>query len=54
MLKLSQNKKNAMDQLSADDGFIKSLAIDQRGAMNRMFNALDVDVTHEEDRKSVV
>lgn len=48
MLKLSQNKKNAMDQLSADDGFIKSLAIDQRGAMNRMFNALDVDVTHEE------
>jgi tagatose 1,6-diphosphate aldolase len=48
LLKLSKKKKEAMDRLSADDGFIKSLAIDQRGAMNRMFNALDVEVTHEE------
>src|SRR5690625_1801561 len=48
MLKLSTNKKAAMDRLSADDGFIKALAIDQRGAMNRMFKALDVEVSHEE------
>lgn len=48
MLTLTKNKKKAMDQLSADDGFIKALAIDQRGAMNRMFDALGVEVTHEE------
>src|SRR5699024_3077024 len=48
MLTLSKNKKNAMDRLSADDGFIKALAIDQRGAMNRMFSALNVEATHEE------
>ncbi|MEY8291818.1 tagatose-bisphosphate aldolase [Carnobacteriaceae bacterium 52-44] len=48
MLKLSKNKKAAMDRLSADDGFIKALAIDQRGAMNRMFDALDVEASHEE------
>lgn len=48
MLKLSKNKKASMDQLSAEDGFIKSLAIDQRGAMNRMFDGLGVEVTHEE------
>lgn len=48
MLKLTPGKKKAMDRLSADDGFIKSLAIDQRGAMNRMFADLDVEVTKEE------
>src|SRR5699024_3572371 len=48
MLILSKNKKSAMDRLSADDGFIKALAIDQRGAMNRMFSALGVEATHEE------
>ena len=48
VLKLTKNKKAAMDRLSADDGFIKALAIDQRGAMNRMFSALDVKATHEE------
>ncbi len=38
-----------MDRLSADDGFIKALAIDQRGgAMNRMFDALGVEATHED------
>ena len=35
-------------RLSADDGFIKALAIDQRGAMNRMFDALGVEASHEE------
>jgi tagatose 1,6-diphosphate aldolase len=48
VLKLSKNKKAAMDRLSADDGFIKALAIDQRGAMNRMFDALGVEASHEE------
>src|SRR5690625_3575606 len=48
MLTLSKNKKSAMDRLSADDGFIKALAIDQRGAMNRMFDALGVEASHEE------
>lgn len=48
MLTLSKNKKTAMDRLSADDGFIKALAIDQRGAMNRMFDALDIKSSHEE------
>ncbi len=37
-----------MDRLSADDGFIKALAIDQRGAMNRMFAELGVEATHED------
>ncbi len=27
---------------------LKPLAIDQRGAMNRMFDALDVEATHED------
>lgn len=48
MLKLTQNKKKLMDNLSAEDGFIKALAIDQRGAMNRMFDALGVEATHED------
>src|SRR5699024_12134022 len=48
MLKLSKNKKAAMDRLSADDGFIKALAIDQRGAMNRMYSALGVEATPKE------
>jgi tagatose 1,6-diphosphate aldolase len=48
MLKLTKKKKEAMDRLSAADGFIKALAIDQRGAMNRMFDALGVEATHEE------
>ena len=48
MLTLSENKKVAMDRLSADNGFIKALAIDQRGAMNRMFDAVDAKATHED------
>ena len=51
MLKLTQNKKEAMDRLSADDGFIKALAIDQRGAMNRMFNAFDIEATDDDISK---
>lgn len=51
LLKLSKSKKEAMDRLSAADGFIKALAIDQRGAMNRMFSDLDVEATHEEIEK---
>ncbi|HLR91522.1 MAG TPA: tagatose-bisphosphate aldolase [Atopostipes sp.] len=48
MLELSKKKKEGMDRLSADDGFIKALAIDQRGAMNRMFDALGIETSHEE------
>lgn len=51
MLKLTQNKKEAMDRLSADDGFIKALAIDQRGAMNRMFDAFDIEATDDDISK---
>jgi len=48
VLELSKKKKEGMDRLSADDGFIKALAIDQRGAMNRMFDALGIETSHEE------
>jgi len=48
MVKLSTNKKQEMDRLSANDGFIKALAIDQRGAMNRMFKALNVEASHKD------
>lgn len=48
MLRLTKNKKASMDRLSAEDGFIKALAIDQRGAMNRMFDALGMEATHED------
>lgn len=56
MLKLTKKKKEAMDRLSADDGFIKALAIDQRGSMNRMFDELGVEATHEkiEQLKKIV
>ncbi|WP_018658920.1 tagatose-bisphosphate aldolase [Allofustis seminis] len=47
MLKMTQQKKAAMDHLSASDGFIKALAIDQRGAMVRMFDALGAEATQE-------
>lgn len=51
MLKLSKNKKEAMDRLSADDGFIKALAIDQRGAMERMFAEFDIEASDAEISK---
>lgn len=56
MLKLTQNKKEAMDRLSGTDGKIYSLAIDQRGAMNRMFDDLGVEAKPEdiEELKKVV
>lgn len=56
MLKLTQNKKEALDRLSGTDGRIYSLAIDQRGAMNRMFDDLGVEATTEaiEGMKKVV
>lgn len=47
MLKLTQNKKEALNRLSGEDGRIYSLAIDQRGAMGRMFDALNVEATDE-------
>lgn len=56
MLKLTENKKAALDRLSGEDGRIYSLAIDQRGAMNRMFADLGVQATNEtiEGMKKVV
>lgn len=41
MLKLSKAKKEKMDKLSTSDGIINALAIDQRGALKKMINALD-------------
>lgn len=40
MLKLTKNKKMAMDRLSTKDGLIEALAIDQRGALKKMIHAL--------------
>ena len=45
MLQLTQGKKAAMDRLSTKEGFISALAIDQRGAMKKMMNALDMEAT---------
>ena len=53
MLKLTKGKKAYMDNLSADDGFIKALAIDQRGAMGRMFDDLNVEKLHMKKLKSL-
>ncbi|MGX7131634.1 tagatose-bisphosphate aldolase [Enterococcus massiliensis] len=40
MLEISKSKKNMMNQLSTKDGVIAALAIDQRGALKKMFAAL--------------
>lgn len=48
MLKLSKNKKQAMDQLSTKDGRIAALAIDQRGALKKMMTALGIEATSEQ------
>ena len=55
-LKLTENKKAALDRLSGTDGRIYSLAIDQRGAMERMFVDLNEEPTSEaiEGLKKVV
>jgi tagatose 1,6-diphosphate aldolase len=42
MLKLTPNKYEAMKRLSTEEGKIAALAIDQRGALKKMMNALDV------------
>mgnify|MGYP000163572307 CR=1 FL=1 len=47
MLKLSKEKKDKMDRLSAPDGIINALAIDQRGALEKMIKALNIDPKKE-------
>lgn len=56
MLKLTKNKKAAMDRLSTKDGFIEALAIDQRGALKKMIKALgtEPEAKHIEDFKELV
>lgn len=56
MLKLTKNKKAAMDRLSTKDGFIEALAIDQRGALKKMIKALGTEpvAEHIEDFKELV
>lgn len=48
MLKLTKNKKQAMDRLSTKDGKIAALAIDQRGALKKMMGALGTEATPEQ------
>ncbi|MGG5330331.1 tagatose-bisphosphate aldolase [Enterococcus sp. AZ163] len=56
MLKLTKEKKAAMDRLSTKDGIISALAIDQRGALRKMIKALEVEPTdqHIEEFKKLV
>ncbi|WP_086349505.1 tagatose-bisphosphate aldolase [Candidatus Enterococcus clewellii] len=56
MLKLSKEKKAAMDRLSTKDGLIEALAIDQRGALKKMITALGKEASGEQisDFKEVV
>lgn len=48
MLKMTPNKKAAMDRLSTKNGFIEALAIDQRGALKKMISALGQDGTEKQ------
>lgn len=48
MFKLSPKKKEYMERIAASDELIKSLAIDQRGSINKMFSEYGVDPTHEQ------
>lgn len=48
MLKLTKNKKAAMDHLSNKDGVISALAIDQRGALKKMIKALGKEPTDQQ------
>lgn len=43
MLKLSKNKRAAMDRLSTKEGVISALAIDQRGALKKMIKSFGVE-----------
>lgn len=56
MLKMSQNKLNMMKQLSTKDGVIAALAIDQRGALKKMFAGFgkEAAATDIEDLKVLV
>ncbi len=45
---LSSGKKAAMERLSTKDGLIQALAIDQRGALKKMFHALGCDTAEEQ------
>lgn len=48
MLKISKEKKAAMDRLSTKDGLIQALAIDQRGALRKMIGALGETATDQQ------
>ncbi|EPH95704.1 tagatose-bisphosphate aldolase [Enterococcus faecalis 13-SD-W-01] len=45
---LSSGKKAAMERLSTKDGLIQALAIDQRGALKKMFHAFGCDTAEEQ------
>ncbi|MGX7149553.1 tagatose-bisphosphate aldolase [Enterococcus ureasiticus] len=47
MLKITANKKAAMDRLSTKNGIIEALAIDQRGALKKMIKALGKEPTEQ-------
>lgn len=55
MIKMSKVKKEMLDRLSTDQGFIEALAIDQRGSLKKMLTSFGVGTTGEEivDFKSV-
>lgn len=56
MLKITSAKKAAMDRLSTKSGRIEALAIDQRGALKKMIQALGEDATAQQiiDFKALV
>lgn len=56
MITVSPKKYQALTRLAADNGIIASLAIDQRGAMVRMFDELGVEPEHSkiENLKTIV
>lgn len=56
MITLSDKKKERMDRIAASDGFIKALAIDQRGSMEGMFRDNGEEPTKEriEELKKIV
>lgn len=47
MLKITANKKAAMDRLSTKNGIIEALAIDQRGALKKMIENLGIEATEQ-------
>lgn len=56
MLELTKGKKAAMDRLSTENGLIGALAIDQRGALKKMIQALgmEADAKYIEGFKALV